>query len=452
MMRRLLFLSAILLSFSAARAQVYTYNFGTGADSIVSTGTAVVVTNATNPNLVPTPADGGTARARVGTGGGRIATRNYANFGTGSSMRIQAPTSTSVNKFSVYNIGGASNTMGLKVTFSIGDSLNTADTVVNNGTFYFFAGNGSSFSDNSGFTGSHIFAGLRLVLGSTSAALTVRVGSSWVAAPIPISVPYATSMSVILYMNNNSTSVSYTDINNVSRTLPAGSIDLFAYNPIFSSYDYQGNLLKGALAANTAINSFMFYGESSVGNEANLFLDNIVYTNNIVANTLPLKLSFFDALPDNNNIRLFWKTEVETSVKDYTVEHSTDGINFRAAGKVTSLKTNGSSYTFTHTQPAAKNFYRLKIANEDGSAEYSQVIMVSAQTPNTIRAWHNDHTLHIAQHEDATLSVYDLGGRRVLHTEVKRSEYAVDLSGLAPGSYIAHLVSGRDAAVVRFVR
>lgn len=451
-MRRLLFLSAILLSFSAARAQVYTYNFGTGADSIVSTGTSVVVTNTTNPNLLPTPADGGTARARVGAAGGRIATRNYANFGTGSSMRIQAPTSTSVNKFSLYNIGGASNTMGLKVTFSIGDSLNTADTVVNNGNFYFFAGNGATFSDNNVFSGSQTFTGLRLSLGNTGSSLSFRVGGSWVASPVPVTLPNASATSIILYMNNNANSVTYTDINNQSRSLAAGSLDLFTYNTATSTYDFFGNVLKAQLAANTAINSFMFYGESSVGNEANLFLDNIVYTNNIVANTLPLKLSFFDALPDNNNIRLFWKSEVETSVKDYTVEHSTDGANFRAAGKVISLKTNGSSYTFTHTQPAAKNFYRLKITNEDGSAEYSQVIMVSAQTPNTIRAWHNEHTLHIAQHEDATLSIYDLGGRRVLHTEVKRSEYAVDLSGLAPGSYIAHLVSGRDAAVVRFVK
>lgn len=447
MTKRLLFLSCVLsLIFSQSDAQVYTYNFGSVVDSITS-GVAV------SPTFLASPPDGGNARARVGTGGGKIVTNTHPNIGSGSSLRIQAPTGGSVNKFSIYNISNASSTLGLKFTFSVGDSVNGSNPSLDNGTFHFVAGNGASFSDNNAYNGSHTFTALRLVLGATEPTVSMLVNGSF-GALSGFSVPYGTEARVILYMNNNSTAVNYTDINNVARSLPGNSLDLFIYNPGTGTYSFAGNQNKGGtLASGSSVNAFMFYGSNSAGNEANLFIDDIVYTNNIVNNTLPLKLAFFDALPDNNSIRLFWKTELETGIAEYIVEHSTDGKNFSEIGKVKSLEVNGSSYTFTHAQVSSKNFYRLRIMNEDGSSEYSQVIVARIAGGGTkLKAWYNDDAIHVAQHENAVVKVYDLSGKRVLVSEMKNADYAISLATLAPGMYIAQVISGDDVAIVKFAK
>jgi len=442
MIRRLLLASSILFSTAFAHGQVYTYNFGTFTDSITS-GTA------TSPTFLPTPPDGSSAYARVGTGGGKLIVKNYANFGTGSSLRIQAPTGTSNNKFSIYGMPGASTTLGLKLTFSLGDSVNSPGSAVTSGTFYFFAGSGNTYSSANGFSGTQTFAGVRMVLGATNAALSVRVPViGWYTDPTtPITVPYGTPVTVVLYMNNGTTAVTYNDINGVSRSLPAGSTDLF------SNGAYLTNVPNAGLTANTNINSFMFYAESSTANQANVFVDDIVYTSNIVGYSLPLKLSFFDAVPDHNSVRLFWKTEVESNIREYVVEHSTDGKNFKPVTTLASQKRDGSNYTFTHMQPAANNFYRLKINSDNGNFDYSQIIATKLNVANAgMKAWYNDNALHLTQHQDATVNIYDLNGRRVVNEVMNNSSYAVDLSFLAPGSYVAHIRNGNEEAVVKFVK
>jgi len=448
MMKRLLLLSSILFIMSESKAQIYSYDFGTIADSLTS-GTA------TSPTFLSTPSDGSSVYTRVGTGGGKLVVKNFANFGTGSSLRLQAPTSGSVNKFAIYGMPNASTTLALKLTFSLGDSINSPASLLSSGTFYFFAGNGATYSNGNAFSGTETFSGVKLTLGGAEAQVAVRgalpsplTGYGWLSDPSnPITVPYGTSTTVVLYMNNGTTSVNYTDFNGSPRTLAAGTTDLF------SNGAFLVNIPGAGLAANTSINSFMFYAEGSTSNEASFFLDDIIYTNNIVNNTLPLKLSSFDAIADNNAVRLFWKAEAESDVKEYIIEHSQDGSHFSEVGKVTSLKTNGSSYTYTHLSPSASNFYRLRIVNENGQSGYSQVVLVKLQnTATDMKAWYNENALHISQHKNAEVKVYDVSGKRVVHTMLNNSDYAIDLSYLNPGNYIAHIRNENETVVVKFVK
>jgi len=442
MIKRLLSLSVLLFIAFNIQAQVYSYNFGSMGDSITSG-------SASSPTFLPTPPDGAVAYARVGTGGGKVVARTHSGFGTGSSLRIQAPTSSSVNKFSIHSIVNPTTTLGIKVTFSIGDSANTPASNISSGTFYFFAGNGSNFANASQFSGTQTFAGIRLVLGASNAALSVRLPSAaWYSDPsAPITVPYGSPVTVALYMNNGSTSVNYTDINNTVRTLAAGYTDLFA-NGV-----YQTSVPSPGIAATTVLDDMMFYAETSTGNQANLFIDDIVYTNNIVNNTLPLKLTFFDAIPDNSSVRLLWKTEAESDITDYIVEQSVNGTTFSQVGKVAAMKVNGSSYSFTHTSPASKNFYRLKFVKDDGTSEYSHII--TARLPSgtsDLKAWFSEDAIHVTRHSNAIIKVFDLNGNRVFSQEIQHSDYAVDIAFLAPGNYVAVVESDDRTTVLKFVK
>lgn len=430
----------LLTTFYAAQSfgQVWTYDFGSIADSITS-GTA------TSPTFLPATSDGGNVYNRIGSGGGKITVRNFSNFGTGSALRLQAPTGTSVNKIGFYGLPSSSKTFGIRFTAAFGDTLNGTPTSPS-GKFYFFAGNGNSFYNASGFTGSQLFSAIQWNYTATGVTMDGRIGSSWTGLTTP-TVAYTTSTEFTVYINNDLTSVTYTGVDNVSRSLASNTWDLYM-NGVYIS-----NINKAQLTNDSTINAFMFYGVSAAGNVASMFIDNIVYTKNIASNPLPLRLSFFDAIPDNNSVRLFWKTEVEEGIKSYLVERSLNGSSFSQIGAINSLKTNGSSYTYTDVQPAATNFYRLKMVKEDGSFEYSQIITAKVGTPTTgIKIWYNENNIHFDKHNQPIVVVYDITGKRILHTQLSNSEYILNVGLLNPGVYYVRVQDGKETTYLKFVK
>lgn len=439
--RLLLFATGLTLIALQTKAQVWNYDFGTAEDSISS---------GVSTSFLPGPESGSaSARVRVGTGGGKFVLKNYLGFGSGSSLRIQAPTGGSANKFSIYNISNPTNTLGLKFTFSVGDEFNMSNTSLDNGTFYFSAGTGSSYSDNNAFNGSQTFTGFRITFASGSPNLEVYSGSGW--QPSGLSVPYASSISVILYMNNSATSVTYTDINNSNRVMGAGSADLFIYDPLTSTYSFTANFPKGSnFPGSNTLNSFMFYGVNSAGNEANLFLDDIVYSNDIANNTLPVKLSNFNARVEGKEVNLSWKAETETGISSYAVEHSTDGNFFREIGRVPAMEK--SAYSFRHSNPSATNLYRLRIMHMDGTEDYSNTVKLRVNTGTAmVRTWFQNGSLYFSGVNAGQLSVFDMSGRQIYNASLENGG-SISVSHLPAGTYIAQVKDENGTATVKFVK
>lgn len=82
---------------------------------------------------------------------------------------------------------------------------------------------------------------------------------------------------------------------------------------------------------------------------------------------LPVKLISFTAEKINNAAVLKWIVQDASKVE---VERSTDGINFTNLGE-------GIFNKYVDMQPKGKNFYRLKMYNQDGSFAYSSVYLLS---------------------------------------------------------------------------
>lgn len=77
-------------------------------------------------------------------------------------------------------------------------------TGASSGTWYFFAGDGSGYADNTGFTGSQVFTGIRWVFGSSGEITTnVRVDGNWTATGIT-GTPFSQGVTytVDIYGNN----------------------------------------------------------------------------------------------------------------------------------------------------------------------------------------------------------------------------------------------------------
>lgn len=242
---------------TSASAATWAYDFGT------TTGTW---TTGTSISFLPS-APSGTSYVRVGTGGGSVAMENpgSASLGTGSELVLIAPTTTSVNKFSVFDYAG-SNFYSLSFSTIISG---------NSGVFTFFTGNGASFSNANAFTGAESAASLRFGLGSSTISGSFRNTSTWTAlSSLPLSKDSV--MDFAVYGNNDASSTTYYR-GGTTYSLPAGTWDLWLGNTL------SGTNLNKAQLPSGVVDSFMVYGESSTGNAGTLRLDNIMYGNELPA-------------------------------------------------------------------------------------------------------------------------------------------------------------------------
>jgi hypothetical protein len=196
-----------------------------------------------------------------------------SSLGSGSELRIEAPTGGSVTKFSIYDYTAAK-TFTTKFSVLFGNS--TGGTTATSGTFYFFQGDGASFSDNSGFTGAQVFTGLQFVFGASGAiTLNNRNGTNWNTTGIT-GTPFAqgTVYQVEIIGNNTTSTITYS-----RGSVAANTFDLYVNGTLVGN-----DLAKAQLGNDVNIDSWMFYGESSTGNVANIFLDDFEYANYICGN------------------------------------------------------------------------------------------------------------------------------------------------------------------------
>ncbi|MBK7265162.1 MAG: DUF1533 domain-containing protein [Ignavibacteriales bacterium] len=131
--------------------------------------------------------------------------------------------------------------------------------------------------------------------GDGATTTTYRSGGSWAtlgSTPFTQGVDYL----VEIYANNTTGTLNYTKSG--AKTVAANKVDIWIDGVLVGD-----DLTKGALASDVNIDSYMFYGISSVGNVANLFLDDFSYTNAITSSALTpptLTADATDITVDNN--------------------------------------------------------------------------------------------------------------------------------------------------------
>ena len=101
-------------------------------------------------------------------------------------------------------------------------------------------------------------------------------------------------------------------------------------------------------------------------------------------NSLAVSLGEFNGGYSNGFVMLKWVVLVEKELKHFEIERSTDGINFRKIGEVTSRSSEPPTdidYTFLDIlAEKGSNFYRLVIVDKDGNFTYSKIITISVET------------------------------------------------------------------------
>jgi hypothetical protein len=164
---------------------------------------------------------------------------------------------------------------------------------------------------------------------------------------------------------------------------------------------------------------------------------------------LPVTLVAFDAEKEETAVKLTWNTSFETNSDFFEIQRSLDAKEWQPLGRVASAgESKGqASYDFTDSNPVAgDNYYRLKMADRDGSFAFSQIRKVSwadgglAVFPNPavdqlevdVKEWSNV----------AKVRILNAGGATVKETrEIAGSggKY-LSLTGFKPGNYILQII------------
>lgn len=172
----------------------------------------------------------------------------------------------------------------------------------------------------------------------------------------------------------------------------------------------------------------------------------------LASTPLPIELVSFagQTVPDSRN-RLYWTTSSETNNDFFTVERSTDGINFYPVATVDGAGTTTQLHNyeaFDDYPSQGANYYRLKQTDFNGQYSYSSIVTLNTNIEGVVVG--NVHpvpaTDNVAfdistpEHASITVEVVDLTGRTVLTNvqdiEAGQSSVNVDVTSLAQGVYM----------------
>lgn len=180
--------------------------------------------------------------------------------------------------------------------------------------------------------------------------------------------------------------------------------------------------------------------------------------NKIAGTTLAVSGLDFTAIRLNKNeVQLTWKTLQEINNKGFYVERRKENeSNYAAVGFVASNTTDGnSSFPLSYTKTDANNFsgntyYRLKQEDKDGHSTYSVIRVIKGDVNQqlTMQVWPVPSTGPVnvmvnGLGKPGTLQVFDVNGR-LLKQQAIQNNLQVQLTNLAPGTYILTLAENKD--------
>ena len=137
--------------------------------------------------------------------------------------------------------------------------------------------------------------------------------------------------------------------------------------------------------------------------------------------TLPVSLLNFSARKNNKSIELNWVTEVESNMSHYELQRSSDGRNFFTVQTIQSRNSvSKMNYSYSDMNPFnGIAYYRLKLAEVDGSASYSKIVTVQFATGNSVTVyptvWKRGTKLNISNPNNEKLNVdfFTVSGQRL---------------------------------------
>jgi hypothetical protein len=181
---------------------------------------------------------------------------------------------------------------------------------------------------------------------------------------------------------------------------------------------------------------------------------------------LPVSLGDFSAVKNTSGVLLNWETFTETNTAYFDIERSSNGTDFVTIG-VQNAKGNSitkQSYSFTDITPASGiNYYRLRMADFNGSYSYSKKVAVKNSSQLiSISIFPNPASsvlqvqIPSKQKGVASIVISDASGKAVYRQQVLVSEgnnaRSIPVASLANGLYQITIESNGDKQTKSFLK
>jgi Secretion system C-terminal sorting domain len=185
------------------------------------------------------------------------------------------------------------------------------------------------------------------------------------------------------------------------------------------------------------------------------------------SSVVPIKLLSFNGRLNGSQVDLNWVTESEINTNHFEVERSEDGYNFVKIGTAVAKgnSNTGANYDLIDYSPININFYRLKIVSNDGSFEYSKIVVIrmgsNAQlitkvSPNPFTSKVNI-AFTLTHNTMVDVRIVDLSGKVVLTKLMKGLKGSNiltlnDLENLQAAMYMLHIVTDDTHLIEKLIK
>lgn len=160
---------------------------------------------------------------------------------------------------------------------------------------------------------------------------------------------------------------------------------------------------------------------------------------------LPITLvSFFgEAFNETTNV-LKWITSTEINNDFFTLERSSDAINFEpiatisGAGNSNQIN-NYSAFDYIQYSSSVTHYYRLKQTDFDGKFTYSDIVVLNNNFSHNVYYNHTLQQLEIGNIENGRVDIYNLQGQKINSFTARGNNVNLNL---AKGMYLVSITNG----------
>lgn len=184
-------------------------------------------------------------------------------------------------------------------------------------------------------------------------------------------------------------------------------------------------------------------------------------------NALSAELIEFRAFPHDEVNIIEWLTATEVNTKWHIIERSTDGMTFTEIAREAAqgTKTTATSYRFTDSKPLFTAFYRIQTIDINGDIEYSHVVNVNRELPETVilqavypspavEQIFVDYSLPTSA--NLSLQLFDLNGQLLNNNNLPAQKgthtTSIDIASYPSGFYFLVLKSNNTRIVKRVIK
>jgi hypothetical protein len=195
------------------------------------------------------------------------------------------------------------------------------------------------------------------------------------------------------------------------------------------------------------------------GSAAPVYNTSAVLSGSAATGTLPVTWLYVNATQKSDRVVLTWGTSAEMNSAYFIVERSSNGIEFKEAGRVEASNNSvvDQHYSFNDVVTAGqKLYYRLKQTDKDGTYNYSKMVSVQTEGQATARLQPNpvqqNFRVQLPDNtQKAMLAIYNAAGILV-HKQTINNMQQVHVQQLSAGIYYLNIQQGNKQFSLKMVK